>query len=387
MNNLDFDIAIVGGGLVGASLALALAPRFRVALIERSPDPAAGLPAGAWDSRIFAVSPGSLGFLNRIGAWQAMPQERVGTIREMDVRGDQGGVIHFDALEVAADHLAVTVENGTLQAALWQAMAGQVALMSDVSVAAVRFEADRAVLTLAGGRDIAAQLAVAADGARSWLRDAAGIGFARQPYGQQGVVANFICERPHQGIARQWFREDGILAWLPLPGNRISMVWSTPDAHAAALMALSPTILADKVAAAGQYALGAFEVLTPAAAFPLALGRADQVVGKRLALVGDAAHTVHPLAGQGVNLGFGDAALLSDLLLRHAGTDVGLQRLLSSYARGRAEEVLTMQTLCDALCRLFAKPDPLLRGLRNLGLDLTNHVSPIKRALMRRAFQ
>ena len=386
MNELDFDLTIVGGGLVGASLALALSPRFRVAVLERSRDPAAGVPPGQWDSRVFAISPGSRAFLQRIGGWQ-LPADRVGTIREMDVRGDRGGEIRFDALDVSADQLAATVENGTLQQSLWRAMAGKVTLLPDVAVSAARFEADRTVLTLADGRTLSAQLTVAADGARSWLREAAGIGFTRQPYGQQGVVANFTCERPHGNIARQWFRDDGILAWLPLPGNRISIVWSTPDAHAEDLLALAPAALADKVAAAGGHALGAFEVLTPAAAFPLALGRAERVIGPRLALVGDAAHTVHPLAGQGVNLGFGDAAALSGLLLRHAGTDIGLRRLLSSYARSRAEEVLMMQTLCDGLCRLFAQPDPILRSVRNLGLDLTHHAMPIKRALMKRAFQ
>ena len=184
------------------------------------------------------------------------------------------------------------------------------------------------------------------------------------------MVANFNCERAHRGRASQWFRGDGgILAWLPLPGRRISIVWSAPDALALELLALPADALAARVAACGRHALGAFESITPAAGFPLQWQKLPTVVAHRLALVGDAAHGVHPLAGQGVNLGFGDAeALAAVLRARGPVTDPGAPLLLERYARRRAEPVLAMQTVTDALARLFGLTSPWIRTARNFGL-------------------
>lgn len=384
MSEHDFDIAIVGGGLVGASLALALAPHWRVALLERTPAPQPSHAEQDWDNRVYAISPGSQHFLRRIGGW---PPVRPGWIRKMDVRGDGGGALGFDALDLAVDALAATVENRSLQASLWQALAGQVSILCPAQLQSVQFSSDAVSLQRADGATVRARLAVAADGAQSWLREQAGIAFQRQPYQQRGVVANFHCERPHGDIARQWFRADGILAYLPLPGNRISIVWSTDDAQAEALLVLAPAELAAKVAAAGGHALGALEVITPAAAFPLALGRAERVWAPRLALIGDAAHTIHPLAGQGVNLGFGDASVLADILNQAPGRDPADPALLARYARSRAEDVLRMQTVCDGLQKLFSPQRPKLGLLRNLGLNLVDHAGPLKRLLMQQAFR
>ncbi|GAB3264188.1 UbiH/UbiF family hydroxylase [Chitinimonas naiadis] len=380
----DFDVVIVGGGLVGASLALALAPQWRVAVVERALPGTPSLAPDDWDQRIYAVSPGSQAFLSDIGAW---PPARQGRIREMDVRGDAGGAIHFDALELASEQLAATVENRLLQHTLWQRLQGQVSLLAPAVIEQIRFDADHVHMTLADGQALRARLAIAADGANSWVREQAGIAFTRQPYQQKGVVANFRCERDHGDIARQWFRRDGILAWLPLAAQRLSMVWSADDALADELLGLPAAALASRVAAAGGRALGDFELIGTPAAFPLSLGRAERVIGPRLALIGDAAHTIHPLAGQGVNLGFGDAKALSELLLAAPGRDPGDALLLQRYARARAEAVLTMQTVCDGLQKMFASTHPLLGSLRNLGLRLTDHAGPVKRAMMRQAFR
>ncbi len=377
-----FDIAIVGAGPVGASLALALADHWRVALIDRAAPPLASLADDDWDNRIYAVSPASLAFLQRLGAW---PMARAGQIREMDVRGDAGGVLRFDALELGRDCLAATVENRLMQATLWTALQGRVSCFAPAALQRINWMEPCAELVFEEGKAVQAALLIGADGAQSWLRTQTGIGFDRKPYGQSGVVANFHCERPHLGVARQWFRDDGILAWLPLPGNRVSMVWSTTPSHAAELLDMAPEALANMVAAAGGQAWGRFTPLTPAAAFPLSLGRARSMIGPRLALVGDAAHTVHPLAGQGVNLGFGDAAKLAELLLASPSRDPGDAMLLSRYARHRAEPVLTMQTLCDGLHALFSHQHTLLAPVRNLGMSLTNRAGPLKRALMRQA--
>jgi len=381
---LKADITIVGGGLVGASLALALAPNWRVCLLELAA-PSCPPQDGSFDNRVYAISPGSRAFLESISGWR-MSADRVGAVQAMDVRGDAGGALYFDALDLAADELACIVENRTLQWSLWQALPASLHIVSTAATS-VDFGDDAVTLRLADGRQIHSRLVVAADGANSWLRTAAGIPFDRRPYPQLGVVANFTTTRPHVGVARQWFRDDGILAWLPLPGNRVSMVWSCDAALAGELQHLSPAALAERVAQAGGNCLGAMHTLTPAAAFPLAFGRAGQSIGKRLALVGDAAHTIHPLAGQGVNLGFGDAQALAALLAAQTGTDPGSARLLSAYARQRSEEVLAMQLLCDGLHKLFSCNYPALAGLRNIGLSVANRLGPIKRQMMQQAFR
>jgi ubiquinone biosynthesis UbiH/UbiF/VisC/COQ6 family hydroxylase len=205
-----------------------------------------------------------------------------------------------------------------------------------------------------------------------------------------GLVANFECERPHRGIARQWFRDDGILAWLPLAGNdginRVSIVWSTPDTHAEELLSLAPESLCARVAAAGNHELGTLKLITPAAAFPLRMMRVPRSVAPRLALIGDAAHGIHPLSGHGINLGYQDAKVLADLLATTPEwQDIGGERLLQRYQRARREETALMQTTTHALHQLFYEKLPGLKPLRNFGLNLTNTLPVLKNVLVRYA--
>lgn len=385
----QFDVVIVGGGLVGASMAAALADsRLQVALLEGRP-PAALPQDASWDARIYAISPGNQRFLRDIGAWQRMDSTRVAPVRQMQVRGDRkGSQLLLDAADAAASELASILENRLLLDALWQGLAQQSNLRIVTPCRPTRIEwgDDNALIALDDGRTLACRLVIGADGANSWARAQAGIEAKPDPYGQKGVVANFACERPHRGIARQWFFDDGILAWLPLPGNRISIVWSTFDAKADALVALDADALCERVAIAGDNELGRLTSLTGAAAFPLRLLRLPQTVKPRLALVGDAAHNVHPLAGQGVNLGFQDARLLAQMLCDlPVGADAGDYRLLRRYERGRKEDVLLMQLVTDSLQKLFNNSNPLLAGLRNLGLGLTDRIAPVKQLLIRHA--
>lgn len=231
-----------------------------------------------------------------------------------------------------------------------------------------------------------ARLVVGADGRESWVRQQAGIEASVSAYGERGVVANFDCALPHRATAFQWFRDDGILAWLPLPGNRMSMVWSAPDEVADGLLALDDAAFCDKVAAAGGHALGKLDLITPRAAFPLRLMRVESVVKPRIALIGDAAHAIHPLSGHGINLGFQDAKALAEVLAHTpAWRDIGELAILRGYARARAEEPFLMQYLTHGLNRLFSHPNPILAALRNTGMNLTGSLPVLTNALTRYA--
>ena len=385
---MDFDIVIVGAGLVGASFAMGLrGAGLKLALVEaQAPVPAA---ADSWDSRIYAISPGSAAFLDGLGVWKRLARERINAVQEMQVRGDRAdALLQFSAYESGVSELAWIVESRLLQSALWQALEHQhnLELICPDRCEALQLGDAAADLTLASGRTLRARLVVAADGAHSWARQAAGIAAEQKAYGQMGVVANFACARPHHDTAHQWFRADGVLAYLPLPGQRMSMVWSTPDAHAAELLALSADAFCTRVAEAGKDTLGKLELLSAPMQFPLARMRAARLAAPRIALMGDAGHVLHPLAGQGVNLGIGDAAALARVLLqRELFRDPGEIRLLRRYERARAEDILALALVTDGLQQLFAAPGGLAARLRNAGLNLTNALPVVKNLLIRRA--
>jgi len=384
-----FDLVIVGAGLVGSSLALALrGTGLSVAVVEpRAPAPLPG--DGGWDVRVYAISPGSAAFLETGGAWGRLDRERVCPVTGMEVFGDNGrSRLHFSAYDAGIPELAFILESRHLQAAIWEALEARedVALFCPARCADLEIGPASASLRLEDGRTLQARLVVGADGADSWVRVQAGITAMPRPYAQMGVVANFSASVPHGGIARQWFREDGVLALLPLPGDRVSMVWSAWDEKARELLALEPGALCAAVEAASQGAPGALTLLTPPAAFPLRLLRPETCIGPRLALIGDAAHNVHPLAGQGVNLGFGDARELAAVLRgRGVQPDCGHRSLLRRYERSRREDVLAMQFTTDGLQKLFNNRYPGLRELRNWGLGLTDRLGPVKNLLTRTA--
>ncbi|HRK79376.1 MAG TPA: FAD-dependent monooxygenase, partial [Thiobacillus sp.] len=338
-----------------------------------------------WDTRIYAISPASQRFLERIGAWHRLDGGRIQPVFRMDVAGDDGGAVRLDAYEAGVPRLATILESGHLQSALWQAIEadGNVALRCPATIESLVRDGASTQLTLADGTAIEAELIVGADGAASRIRDWAGLAATLAPYGQSGVVANFECGRAHRGTAFQWFFDSDILAWLPLSGNCVSMVWSTRSAHADALLMLEPAALAEKVRAAGHERLGELRLLTPAAAFPLRLIRVAAVVAPGVALIGDAAHGVHPLAGQGVNLGFGDAEALAAVLARQRRGNCGDMRVLQRYARERAEPVQRMQAVTHGLHHLFA--DDRAAWLRNSGMKLVDRLPPLKAMLVREA--
>jgi 2-polyprenyl-6-methoxyphenol hydroxylase-like FAD-dependent oxidoreductase len=363
---------IAGAGLPGLALAAALARQgLDVALADRATVEAPAAATGGLDSRVYAISPGSAAFLRSLGAWDAIPEDRLAPVEAMHIEGDRGALLDFDAYDLDERALAWIVEERVLRAALIDRVrdAG-VAIVAPASFASLAWSTDRGTIAFDDGREVAAALVVGADGARSWVRAAAGIVAQPRPYGQTALVANFACERRHGGVARQWFLPDGgVLAWLPLPGERISIVWS-------------------RVETAGAHALGRLECVTPAATFPLSFLKLPAVVAHRLALVGDAAHGIHPLAGQGVNLGFGDAeALVAVLADRGPVHDAGAPVLLERYARRRAAPVAAMQAVTDGLARLFGSPLPSVATLRNLGLAAVSKLPPLRAALAQPALR
>lgn len=382
---MKFDVLVVGAGLAGAAFAAALrGSSLKIGIVEARPP---YRPSG-WDPRIYAISPSNVDFLTTIGIWPHLDTSRIAPVYDMEVHGDAGGRLDLSAYDCGLRELAWIVESSLMQQELWETVKRQhnVTLLCPAEPSALAMDDDAARLTLADGRRLETRLIVAADGRDSWVREAADIDARNTPYGEKGVVANFRCEKPHHNTAFQWFRKDGILAYLPLPEQQMSMVWSAPDALADELVSLPPAELCARVAEAGGYRLGALELVTPAAAFALRLMRVETVVRPRLALIGDAAHAIHPLSGHGINLGYQDARVLAEQLATlPAWRDPGELSILRAYARARAEETALLQYTTHGLNRLFKPADPLLAGLRNFGLNLTNRLPVVRNALMRYA--
>lgn len=395
------DVLVVGRGAVGSATALGLAQAGLSVGLVAPAAPVGGAPvAGAddWDARVFALSPASRQLLQRLRAWDALDMTRVAPVYDMRVypagRAD-APELHFGAYEACVEALNWIVEGSNLQAALDRALS-----FSSVVTVGGRVDAidasgpEAATVILDDGRVLRARLVVAADGANSRLRSMLGVEANVHAYPQHAVVANFSCERPHRDCAYQWFGEHGILALLPLPGHRCSIVWSAQPSLADSLTAASARDLADRVEAVSQGVLGRLECITPAQSFPLRLIRVDRAIASRVALVGDAAHAVHPLSGQGMNLGFGDvSALLEAVTGREPFRDLADPLLLRRYERARAEAVATMRLTTDGLQRLF-DPDlapslpPVVRplvGLRELGWRLVQKSPWIKRQLITHA--
>jgi len=387
---LQFDVAIAGGGLVGMAAARALAGA-RVALIAQEQHAISN--ARGFDARVYAVSPGNAAFLAQLGAWSAIAEARKTPVHAMRVYGDDGeSMLEFDAYRTGCAELAWIVEDRLLQEALWRGLEGQegLALFPASSIQELEIAEQRASLCLTDGRKLGAKLVVGADGARSFVRGQAGIASEERPYGQTAVVANFACARPHRNVAYQWFqgaaKGGAVLALLPLSGDHASMVWSTTAAQAARLLALDGERLAREVAAAARHALGELSPVTPPRGFTLQRLAARRLVAPRVALAGDAAHVIHPLAGQGANLGLQDARALAGVLAgREPGRDPGDLRLLRRYERSRAEAILAMGATVHGLYRLFDAPGTGFARLRNAALNLADRLPVLKNLLMRHA--
>jgi 2-polyprenylphenol 6-hydroxylase len=382
-----FDAAIVGTGVVGLATALGLAQQgLSVGLIGPRPRPHVATSAEPFDSRIYALGSGGAALLDRLGAWARVARDRTAAVTRMRVFGDAGDELAFDAYGAAVERLATIVEEAELVRVLDAACDFQPSLVR-LEQNFNSFEQDGGDLIVRlDAKACRAGLLIGADGAQSAVRAAAGISADIKPYAQTALVANFDCERPHLGTAWQWFTDEGVVALLPLPGNRVSLVWSAPDTLAPSLRAFDAVQFAARVTTRSGQVLGALSPIGPTHAFALRLIRVPRAVAPHLALVGDAAHVVHPLAGQGLNLGLQDVdSLLQSVSAREAFRAPGDALVLRRYERARAESVGLMRFTTDGLARLFAVDDPLVRRVRNRGMALVNRLKPLKSRLIRQA--
>ncbi len=384
------DVAVVGGGMVGAAAALALARAgFSTALVEaRAPAP--------WsvhddvDLRVVGLAPSSVALLDELGVWTSIRASRASPYAHMHVwDAASGASIHFDAADEGRDLLGYIVENNLVQWQLWQALdAAGVRRLCPAQVSGYEVLEDRVQLSLSGDAEaVSARLLVAADGAASPLRAMAGIATKGRDYAQRGVVAHVRTERPHDGTAWQRFLDTGPLALLPLADGRSSIVWSLPEDEAQRVLALDDEAFFQALGVASDFRLGRIVGATARAAFPLRLQLAETYQAERFVLLGDAAHAVHPLAGQGVNLGLRDVAELRDTLVdaRDAGSDIAAPHVLRRYAR-RRRSADTLDALgFDALARIYGWQAPPLVAARRLGVRLIDKLSPIKRRLAEHA--
>lgn len=366
------DVLVRGRGAVGSSLALSLAAQGLSVGMTGSPE-----APRANDVRTYALNAASVALLSELKIWSSLPADAVSPVYDMIVSGDAAqdqpaGRLSFSAWRQGARELAVIVDAAELDAQL------ATALRFSPHVHNAADDTPAALTALCEGRDSAARAAL-------------GIEFKPRAYGHRAVAARLLADRAHQGVARQWFQPGGeVLALLPfekpVPGASYGLVWSCAEARAMQLMALPAGDFEHELNAATGGAAGELKLGSERASWPLALARADAVSGPGWVLLGDAAHIVHPLAGQGLNLGLGDVAALSRVLAaREAWRPLGDERLLRRYARERLAPTLAMGELTDALQRLFAHPSSVAQNLRNRGLDALDQLPPLKRWLTQRA--
>lgn len=398
-NILKTDVTIVGAGLVGLSAAVAMSKAgHEVVLVDQQTHIAESqLRENDWDQRIYAISPKNVQWLSSLGVWQRLDTTRIGEMQAMEIWGDATVTpLSLFAEDVNADDLGLIVEERALKKALMQQLqACGVRTLFGSQCTVLNATPRQAILQLDNQQIVESTLLIAADGVNSWVRQQLGIGVEQKQYHQTAIVANFITEKPHDNIARQWFRQDGtsidagghcgILAWLPLPGNKISIVWSAPTQYAEYLMQLEVPAFCHEVMQAGDAALGQLTLISAPAAFPLVLKKAEALVLNSVVLAGDAAHRIHPMAGQGVNLGFRDIVDLTQILsCRHLYQPINDSGLLKRYTRARKTDLSNMLMLTNGLYHLFESQNPAMQKVRNWGLSATNQQA-VRKRLVRQA--
>jgi len=380
------SIVVCGTGIAGLAMALGLAKgRHAVTLVGPKPS-GATFSGDDYCPRVYAMSPASRDLLRRLGVWDMMDARRITAVESMEIHGDASGEVNLHAWQAAQDALAWIVESSEMERVLQQAVQ-----VYGIVWHAEKFQrVESSTVFTESGRALQADLLIGADGAQSPVREAAGITLNSRPYGDMGLVAHLHAELPHQNTAVQWFNGDSVLALLPMPdttaGHQISMVWSMTERDARELLDMSPAdrraTLETRLDAASGRRLGRLQLQSGVFGFPLFLD-SSAMVAPGVALVGDAAHRVHPLAGQGLNLGLGDVdALIKVLDEKETYRGAGDMRVLNRYRRARAEPILAMRMATDGLHRLFGiQAAPVVWG-RNLGMQWVDRLPFLKRLLI-----
>ncbi|WP_072055160.1 FAD-dependent 2-octaprenylphenol hydroxylase [Aliivibrio fischeri] len=384
------DIAIIGGGMVGLTVAAALENSgLRIAVIESQlpEEELASLP----DIRVSAISRASENILNNVGAWQGVLSRRAAPYTSMRVwEQDSFAKIEFETEDIAQHNLGHIVENRVIQLSLLDKISKQenVTLLAPERCTNIMFGESEAWINLESGKAITAKLVVGADGANSWLRNQLDIPLTHWDYGHSALVANIRTVDTHNATARQIFRPEGPLAFLPLgEPNLSSIVWSLDPLQAEDLVSMPEDDFNKRLTTAFDNQLGLCSVEGARQAFPLKMRYAKDFVRDRAVLVGDAAHTIHPLAGQGVNLGLADAAALAEtiLALQNESKDIGLKVNLRSFERWRKAEAAQMIASMQGFKELFSGSNPVKKFIRGVGMSLTNELSPVKDECLKRA--
>lgn len=382
------DIVIVGGGLVGGVLALALAGGgAEVAVIDRiTPQTQTD---DVFDGRASAIALAPQRMLERIGLWQRLADHATPILDIRVADGDSRLFLHYDCVEIGAPALGYMLENRHIRSALFAAVADQprIKLLAPAELAGIETSGARARVTLANGGVLSAPLVIGADGRHSGIRDLCGIGTVGWRYRQTGIVCTVTHETPHHNVAVEHFLLTGPFAILPLAGNRSSLVWTEREDLAPALLALPhDRFMIELERRFGDF-LGALSQDGPVWNYPLEMHLAKSAIGPRVALAGDAAHGMHPIAGQGFNLGLRDVAALAEVVIdaMRLGLDIGAPMVLERYAAWRKLDTIVMLALTDSLNRLFSNDIAPVRALRDLGLAAVNATGPAKRFFMRHA--
>ena len=385
---LDYDVIIAGGGITGLTQACALQHSgLRIAVIDQH-EPA---PVGdAYALRVSAINRASLQVFERAGALDRMRALRVSPFREMHVWDSTGvGQIHFDSAELGLDALGWIIENNVIQQALLEVVrqADTIDWLCPAQIESLQVDHSPKRVVLHDGKQLTAQLIIGADGIHSVVRHAMRIERVRRTYQQQAIVCTVKTEDDHQHTAWQCFMPTGPLAFLPLADGSCSIVWSLDQAEADAVMALDQQAFAEKLGEAFEYRLGAVQLISERAVFALGHGHVRQYVQPGLALIGDAAHNIHPLAGQGANLGIMDAACLGSVITEamRAQRQWSAYHTLRKYERSRKGDNRIMEATMSGFKYLFGNNNSLFTEIRNLGLNLVDHADPVKQLFIKQA--
>ncbi len=383
------DVMVVGAGLVGLAAAIALALQNKHVVLVSDKPPAeskSALNSDSWDERVYALTPATEAWLKALGVWDFVDENRINPIDSMHIWGAESDLV-LSAADANVAKLGLIIENQQLMNALWQKLqALGVTVVTDVRCTNIEYTLSEVVLNAEPDLQIKAKLIVAADGLYSWVRQQANIATDVKKYHQVAVVANFLAENSHHNEAKQWFNAHDVLALLPLPNRHVSMVWSVSTEKAAQLLALSNEGLCEQVQAQSLGLLGELKQIGQTRSAPLNQQTSLQLISERIVLVGDAAHQIHPMAGQGVNLGFRDVMKLAQLTTNlHAMRDIGERTFLRQYERARKADMISMNSLTSGLDYLFATEQAVLKKLTNWGLQQIARQPRLKKLLIQQA--